>query len=118
MPQTPLSILLCLTILCLISRTPAPVGQPHQIIAAHVWNMLVGMAINLIPTGNVIDFVEWKLVSSEYGMPLIWNVSGQAYLGILHPPATGLSFSFATHDKWSWVSRSIGIHLILLRSEH
>jgi hypothetical protein len=88
--------------------------------------MLVGMAINLIPTGNVIDFVEWKLISSDYGMPLIWKealvvsigVSGQAYLGILHPPATGLSFSFATHDKWSWVSRSIGIHLILLRSEH
>jgi hypothetical protein len=77
--------------------------------------MLVGMAINYIPTGDLIDFAEWRLVSSEYGMPLIWKqalavsigVSGQAYLGILHPPATGLSFSFATHHKWSRVSFSL-----------
>lgn len=100
------------TLCILFALTPAPVGQPRQIISAHLWNMIIGMLIKLIPTGGAIDLMEWRLVSSGYGMPLIWKqalavsvgVSGQAYLGILHPPATGLSFAFATNEKWSWVS--------------
>lgn len=39
-----------------------------------------------------------------------FKVSGQAYLGIIHPPATGLSFSFANSSRWS----ASNILLILL----
>merc|ERR1712087_100793 len=43
-------------------------------------------------------------------MPMIWKqalavaigVSGQAYLGILHPPATSLSGAFAKNSSLSW----------------
>ena len=38
------------------------------------------------------------------------KVSGQAYLGIIHPPATGLSFSFANNSNW----QASNIVLILL----
>lgn len=101
------------TICIMFALTPAPVGQPRQVVAAHFWSMLVGFIFQQIPTGGVRDFMERRQVSSDsrYGIPLIWKqamavgfgVSGQAYLGILHPPATGLSLSFATHKIWSWV---------------
>ena len=109
------------TLCILFALTPAPVGQPRQIIAAHLWNMIIGLLIRLIPTGDVIDFMEWRLVrSSDYGMPLIWKqalavslgVSGQAYFGILHPPATGLSLAFATNEIWSWVSADCAVALL------
>merc|ERR1711862_443547 len=46
----------------------------------------------------------------RFGMPMIWKqalavaigVSGQAYLGILHPPATGLSNAFAKNPSLNW----------------
>jgi len=100
--------------LCIIfALTPAPVGQPRQIFAAHLWNMLVGLALRQIPTGPedfpTRDFMEWDY-SASYGLPLIWKqalavafgVAGQAKLGILHPPATGLSYTFVSSDKYSW----------------
>ncbi len=72
--------------------------------------MLVGMACRQIPTGGFGDFMEWNGDSDKYGMPLIWvqalavalGISGQAYIGILHPPASGLSLTFASNPKWTW----------------
>ena len=98
--------------LCIIfALTPAPVGQPRQIFAAHLWNALVGLAIRQIPTGTT-DFMEWDRLTNpnSYGLPLLWKqalavsigVSGQAKLGILHPPATGLSYAFVSSNKYSW----------------
>lgn len=111
--------------LCIVwALTPAPVGQPRQIFAAHLFNMLVGILIQYIPTGcfsgvcdgsdalPIQDFTEWGEAEPEgrFGMPMIWKqalavalgVSGQAYLGILHPPATGLSGAFAKNASLSW----------------
>ncbi|KAL7492197.1 hypothetical protein ACHAWT_001444 [Skeletonema menzelii] len=98
--------------LCIIfALTPAPVGQPRQIFAAHLWNMLVGLALRQIPTGpETQDFMNWD--SNSFGLPIIWKqalavafgVAGQAKLGILHPPATGLSYAFVNDDKYSWGS--------------
>lgn len=97
--------------LCIVfALTPAPVGQPRQIISAHFWNMIVGIIFQNIPTSDFNDFMSDRGVSNGRGIPLIWKqalsvavgVSGQAYLGILHPPATGLALAFAT-KKWSWV---------------
>jgi len=96
--------------LCIIfALTPAPVGQPRQIFAAHLWNMLVGLALRQIPTSSGLeDFMEWG--NASYGLPQIWKealavafgVAGQAKLGILHPPATGLSYTFVSSDVYSW----------------
>jgi len=99
--------------LCIVfALTPAPVGQPRQIFSAHLWNMLVGLACRQIPTGGFGDFMEWSDASpdAEYGLPLIWvqalavalGISGQAFIGILHPPATGLSMVFASDSQWTW----------------
>eukprot|EP00804_Cyclotella_cryptica_P003377 CCRYP_012860-RA/>CCRYP_012860-RA protein AED:0.13 eAED:0.13 QI:202/1/1/1/0/0/2/151/525 len=105
------------TLCILFALTPAPVGQPRQIVAAHLWNMLVGLTFQQIPTGGFGDFMEWSNATSDArnGIPLMWKqamavglgVSGQAYMGILHPPATGLSLAFATYEKWSWVSYAL-----------
>jgi len=100
--------------LCLIfALTPAPVGQPRQIFAAQLWNILVGLVLRQIPTGpqaipTTQDFMNWN--SDSFGLPLIWKqalavafgVAGQAKLGVLHPPATGLSYIFV--DKYSWAT--------------
>ena len=100
------------TLCILFALTPAPVGQPRQIIAAHWWNMIIGILLQFVPTGNFVDFPSWGDTDvSGFGMPIIWKealavaigVSGQAYLGILHPPATALSIAFATNERWSWV---------------
>jgi len=99
--------------LCIVyALTPAPVGQPRQIVAAHLWNMIVGLLCREIPTGGFGDFEEWGQVSPDErsGMPLIWvqalavalGVSGQAYIGIIHPPATGLSMTFASKPQFTW----------------
>ena len=94
--------------LCIVyALTPAPVGQPRQIMAAHLWNMLVGIACRQIPSGAV-DFMAWK--ADSFGLPLVWKqslavglgIAGQAKLGILHPPATGLSIAFASNSIFSW----------------
>ena len=83
--------------LCIIfALTPAPVGQPRQIFAAHLWNMLVGLAIRQIPTGTT-DSLLWK-----QALAVSIGVSGQAKLGVLHPPATGLSYAFVSSNKYSW----------------
>lgn len=85
--------------LCIVfALTPASVGQPRHIFLAHLWNMLVGLACREIPT------------TGDYGLPLMWvqalavalGISGQAYIGNLHPPATGLSMIFASGPKWTW----------------
>jgi len=99
--------------LCIVfALTPAPVGQPRQIFAAHLWNMLVGIAIRQIPGGDFISFMDWSDASpgSNYGLPLIWKqslavslgIAGQAYIGMLHPPATGLSFTFVSNPQYAW----------------
>mmetsp|Transcript_16360 Transcript_16360/g.34538 ORF Transcript_16360/g.34538 Transcript_16360/m.34538 type:complete len:568 (+) Transcript_16360:399-2102(+) len=99
--------------LCILfALTPAPVGQPRQIYLAHIWNILVGMALRQIPSGDFTFFFQFADAppGAEYGLPLTWKqalavafgVSGQAFIGILHPPATGLSLAFASSDKWSW----------------
>ena len=59
------------------------------------------MACREIPGGEEFDSV-----------PLIWGqslavalgVSGQAYIGIVHPPASGLSLVFASSSDWSWTT--------------
>ena len=94
--------------LCIVyALTPAPVGQPRQIMAAHLWNMLVGLVCRQIPSGAA-DFMAWN--AESFGLPLIWKqslavglgIAGQAKLGILHPPATGLSIAFASKPLYSW----------------
>lgn len=100
--------------LCIVyALTPAPVGQPRQIFLAHLWNMLVGMACRQIPTGGFDHFMDWNGASDPGGtMPLIWvqalavalGVSGQAYIGILHPPATGFSMAFVKKSDWTWTT--------------
>jgi CBS-domain-containing membrane protein len=97
--------------MCMVfALTPAPVGQPRQIFGAHLWNILVGLAIRQIPSGTS-DFMEWNSLNpNSYGLPLIWKqalavsigVSGQAKLGLLHPPATALSFAFVSSNNYSW----------------
>lgn len=32
------------------------------------------------------------------------GISGQAYFGILHPPASGLSNAFAKYSGWDWAT--------------
>lgn len=96
------------TLCILFALTPAPVGQPRQIILAHLFNMILGIALRQIPTAEM----AWGESNSEVrsGMPLIYKqalavafgISGQAVFGIIHPPATGLSLSFASSNKWSW----------------
>lgn len=103
--------------LCLVfALTPAPVGQPRQIFAAQLWNALVGLIIRQIPSGPhaspTEDFIDWN--SNSFGLPLIWKqslavalgVAGQAKLGILHPPAAGLSYAFVSNNNLSWATIS------------
>lgn len=110
--------------LCIVwALTPAPVGQPRQIVAAHLWNMFVGRCVQYIPTGcfsegcsagdHLQDFVGWgQADTGGRGMPMIWKqalavglgISGQAYFGILHPPASGLSNAFAKYSGWDWAT--------------
>mmetsp|Transcript_4142 Transcript_4142/g.7341 ORF Transcript_4142/g.7341 Transcript_4142/m.7341 type:complete len:581 (+) Transcript_4142:47-1789(+) len=97
--------------LCIVfALTPAPVGQPRQIYLAHIFNILVGLACRQIPTGGFGDFEEWDGATNPHGLPMIWvqalavglGVSGQAFLGIMHPPATGMALTFASNPLWSW----------------
>ena len=85
------------------------------------------MAFKQIPTGRdpsqedllgpehqFLDFMEFSDAGpeAEFGLPLIWRqalavatgIGGQAYMGILHPPATGLAFAFATSEALTWGS--------------
>jgi hypothetical protein len=72
--------------LCIVySLTSAPVGQPSQIVLAHIWCSLVGLAFERIP---IPMFVKLAL-STAFG------VSGMASLGIMHPPATSFAYVFA-----------------------
>lgn len=82
------------TLCIMYALTPAPVGQPPQIIAAHLWNMLVGMACRQIPSPQI-----WK-----QALAVALGVSGQGFLGILHPPATGLSLAFVSDPMWTWTT--------------
>ena len=85
--------------LCIVyALTPAPVGQPRQILAAHLWNMLVGLAVRGLPGGAAAPSLWRPALAVSLG------VSGQAYLGVLHPPATGLSLAFASDLTWTWTT--------------
>jgi len=99
--------------LCIVfALTSAPVGQPTQIVLAHVWNALVGFAFQQIPSDGVDDFIEYaNLADAERDgmvLPQAWKaalavafgISGQAFLGIMHPPATGLAFTFVENPEW------------------
>ena len=71
--------------LCIVySLTSAPVGQPSQIVLAHLWCSLVGLAFERIP---IPTFVKLAL-STAFG------VSGMASLGIMHPPAASFAYIF------------------------
>ncbi|KAL7464331.1 hypothetical protein ACHAXS_004661 [Conticribra weissflogii] len=100
--------------ICIIfALTAAPVGQPRQIFLAHTWCILVGFVFQQIPTGgfeklaNVSDISNVERVP---GLPLTWKqafstafgISGQAYLGIIHPPASSLAFIFASEPAWKF----------------
>ena len=41
---------------------------------------------------------------SFYSLAVSVGIAGQAYLGILHPPATGLSMAFATSSTWKFTT--------------
>ncbi|KAK1737536.1 HPP family transmembrane protein [Skeletonema marinoi] len=97
--------------MCIVfALSSAPVGQPRQIIGAHIINALVGLAFQQIPSTPAMDnFSDFaKLPPGQRGMPLFWKesfavgvgVSLQAWLGVMHPPATGLAFSFANTDRY------------------
>ncbi|KAL7500332.1 hypothetical protein ACHAWT_010498 [Skeletonema menzelii] len=98
--------------LCIVfALSSAPVGQPRQIIGAHLINAFVGLAFQQIPTTfgmyNFEDFASIE-TGERKGMPLFWRVSlavgvgisAQAWLGVMHPPATGLAFSFAYSNRY------------------
>ena len=98
--------------MCIVfALSSAPVGQPRQIIGAHIINALVGLAFQQIPTTpTMLSFSDFaKLGPGErVGIPLFWKeslavgvgVAAQAWLGVMHPPATGLAFSFAQSDRY------------------
>jgi len=97
--------------MCIVfALSSAPVGQPRQIIGAHIINALVGLAFQQIPSTPAMDnFSDFaKLPPGQRGMPLFWKesfavgvgVSLQAWLGVMHPPATGLAFSFANTNRY------------------
>ena len=45
--------------LCIVfALTPALVGQPRQIILAHLWNIIMGIACKQIPHGFLGNFME------------------------------------------------------------
>ena len=57
--------------------------------------------------------MDWgQADTSGRGMPMIWKqalavglgIGGQAYFGILHPPASGLSNAFAKYSGWDWAT--------------
>ena len=92
--------------------TAAPVGQPSIIITTNIFNVLVGLAFQSIPSNDIRDFSEFAATDpgerSGMVLPYIWKqalsvavgVSGMSYLGCLHPPAASLSYAFATNPKW------------------
>jgi hypothetical protein len=72
--------------LCIVfSMTAAPVGQPIQIVLSHVWNCFVGLAFQR----TALPLIMKQSMSTAFG------VAGMAYLGIMHPPSTSLSFLFS-----------------------
>ena len=91
--------------LCIVrALTPAPVGQPRQIFAGHLWNMIVGMICRHIPSYCSFGLTDYwpPLVLWKQAFAVALSISGQAYLGILHPPSTGLSITFVSNPQYSW----------------
>jgi len=100
--------------ICIIfALTAAPVGQPRQVFLAHTWCILVGFIFQQIPTGgfeSMFDINKIPKVERVSGLPLTWKqafstafgISGQAYLGIIHPPASSLAFIFASEPTWKF----------------
>ena len=82
------------TLCILFALTPAPVGQPRQILAGHLWNMLVGLACRPIPGA-----LPWK-----QALAVALGISGQAFIGVIHPPATSLSLAFASDPQWTFTT--------------
>ncbi len=99
------------TVCIVFALSSAPVGQPRQIIFAHLINALVGLAFQQIPTTpemfHFSDFAKME-PGERAGLPLFWKesfavgvgVAAQAWLGVIHPPATGLAFSYAQSDRY------------------
>mmetsp|Transcript_8691 Transcript_8691/g.18348 ORF Transcript_8691/g.18348 Transcript_8691/m.18348 type:complete len:294 (+) Transcript_8691:797-1678(+) len=100
--------------LCILfAMTAAPAGQPTQVMCAHFWCALVGIACQKLPTSDIdiLSFSKYIKTPPEMrnglALPVYWKqafsvavaVSGMAYLGIIHPPASGLAFTFATTKK-------------------
>ena len=56
--------------------------------------MLVGLACRPLPGARL-----WR-----QALAVALGVSGQAFLGIIHPPATGLSLAFASNPEWTWTT--------------
>lgn len=99
------------TVCIVFALSSAPVGQPRQIIAAHLVNALVGLAFQQIPTTpGMFHFSDFSKMEpgERAGLPLFWKesfavgvgVAAQAWLGVIHPPATGLAFSYAQSDRY------------------
>jgi hypothetical protein len=99
--------------MCIVfALSSAPVGQPRQIIGGHIINALVGLAFQQIPsTPNMSkSFGDFAQLAPDQrrGLPLFWKesfavgvgVAAQAWLGVMHPPATGLAFSFAQSNRF------------------
>jgi hypothetical protein len=74
------------TLAIVFSLTAAPVGQPVHIVCSHIWNSLVGLAFRR--TGLPANV--------KHSMSTAFGVTGMAYLGIMHPPASSLAFIFAS----------------------
>ena len=74
------------TLAIVFSLTAAPVGQPAHIVCSHMWNVLVGLAFRR--TGLPVNV--------NHSMSTAFGVTGMAYLGIMHPPASSLAYIFAS----------------------
>lgn len=70
-------------------------------------------AMRQIPSNDLQTFFEWEHVENEerhgFILPVAWKqamsvafgVSGMAYLGIMHPPASALSYTFVTNSRFN-----------------
>lgn len=71
--------------LCIVfALSSAPVGQPRQIIGAHIINALVGLAFQQIPTQpNIWDFTDYAATTGDRGgLPLFWKESFAVGVGV------------------------------------
>lgn len=56
--------------LCIIfALSAAPVGQPRQIVLAHIWCICVGVVFQQIPTGEVTNWLEFSQIPKDERIP-------------------------------------------------